>query len=157
MRERLLALVHEQPGINKSALCGRLGIAWGTVSYHVTILADAGLVDVEAEGRETNLFPRGLAEGRRRLLRVLREPMAQQVLGALGLVREGGLHELSAQLGQSRKIVRRHLSQLLAAGLVQDKGTRRPRYALAASPRLGPVGPMPLLAFAPDQALGVQE
>lgn len=163
-RQRLLALVAEQPGINKSRLCTRLGVAWGTVAYHVHILASAGLVDVESVGREVNLFPRGLAEGQRRLLKALRDPAAVQVVEALGAVREASLQGLSTQLGLSRKVVRRHLAQLLAAGLVQDKGTRRARYALVASPR--PIGndrgparfstpPAGLLGFGPSPSLAV--
>jgi DNA-binding transcriptional ArsR family regulator len=152
-RQRLLALVAAQPGINKSRLCAGLGVAWGTVAYHVHILATAGLVEVEAVGREVNLFPRGLSEGQRRLLKVLREPTALQVVEALGLVRETGLQDLSAQLGVSRKIVRRHLVQLLEAGLVQDKGTRRARYALVASPR--PHASAGLIVYGPAPALAV--
>lgn len=144
-RQRLLALVAAHPGINKSRLCDGLGVAWGTVAYHVHILANAGLVDVEAVGREVNLFPRGLSESQRRLLKALREPAALQVLEALGTVRETGLQELSTQLGVSRKVVRRHLAQLLEAGVIQDKGTRRARYALAGAPR-------PLSMAAPDRA-----
>ena len=152
-RQRLLALVAAQPGINKSRLCAGLGVAWGTVAYHVHILATSGLIDVEAVGREVNLFPRGLSESQRRLLKALREPTALQVVEALGLVRETGLQDLSAQLGVSRKVVRRHLAQLLQAGLVQDKGTRRARYALVAAPR--PHAPAGLTVYGPARPLAV--
>lgn len=147
VRQRLLNLVNTEPGINKTSLCGRLGVAWGTVAYHVEVLACAGLIEVKPEGREANLFPRGLADSRRRLLLALRAPDAQLVLGAVGAVRQSSLLELSRRIGLSRKVVRRHLAQLQAAGLVQDKGTRRPRYALAEAVR--PQQSLPFLAFGP--------
>lgn len=126
--------MREKPGINKSALCGELGVAWGTVAYHIGVLADAGLVEVEAAGREANLFPKGLAGHRRRMLVALRQPEARQVFGAVAAVREISLRDLCLRLGMSRKTVRRHVTQLLQAGLVEDKGSRRPRYAVLAGP-----------------------
>lgn len=129
VRDRLLRLVNETPGLNKSALCESLGVAWGTVAYHTRILAAAGLIDSEAHGREVFLFPPGLDGAVRRRARALRMPEADRVLAALSRVREASLLEVSRMAGLSRKVVRRRLQELMDAGLVQDKGSRRSRYA----------------------------
>jgi predicted transcriptional regulator len=149
VRDRLLRLVNDRPGLNKSALCAHLGVAWGTVAYHTRILSAAGLLDSEAHGREVFLFPPSLDGGVRRRVRALRMPESDRVLQALSSVREASLLELSRLAGLSRKVVRRRLQELMDAGLVQDKGTRRSRYA-ATRPGAPPFGARP-----PEASLGL--
>jgi DNA-binding transcriptional ArsR family regulator len=151
VRDRLLDLVAGQPGINKSDACRHLGVAWGTVSYHVRILAAAGQVTVESVGREASIFPAGTPEARRKALRALLEDDARLVLGILGRVREGSLLDLAVLAQRSRKVVRRHLRALVAAGLVQERGLGRPRYALRAD--LAPPRPSVALVSALAPAL----
>ena len=41
-RERLLAAIQGEPGINKVDLCEKTGLAWGTVFRHIKLLEERG-------------------------------------------------------------------------------------------------------------------
>ena len=135
VRDRLLALVHSDPGISKSELCRSLGIAWGTASYHVQILERAGLLELQRVGRAKALFPADLGEQFRVALVCKRAREGQLVLETLRRVPQATQRDLAVWLGVSRKVVRRAIQSLLDAGLIADLSTGlvsgRPRYVLA--------------------------
>jgi predicted ArsR family transcriptional regulator len=131
VRQRLLAVVRESPGISKSDACVRLGVAWGTVAHHVSRLCRDGLLEVEAVGRRVALFSAGTAAGERRSAPLLRDAHAACVLRLLADERQASLCEVGRALAVSRKVARRVLRGLLAAGLVENTAAGRPRYMLS--------------------------
>lgn len=145
-RDRLLALIHRQPGVHKSALCEATGLAWGTVDYHLRMLARGGLVSAQPAGRATRLFPALLLARQREQLAALAEPPASRIAALLRRSPGQGNQALSQRLDLSSKVVRRHLLRLVSEGLVEREGTRRPVYRLRAEAEplldgLAPQGP----------------
>lgn len=131
-RDRLLQLIQHRPGLNKSALCAATGLAWGTVDYHLRMLARSGLVSSEVEGRVTRLFPAASNVRHQRLLLLLSEAPASRIASLLR--QQPGLRNgsLSQSLALSPKVVRRHLRRLVREGLVLQQGMHRPEYRLMA-------------------------
>jgi len=134
VRDRLLGLIAARPGINKISACQTLGVAWGTISYHVDRLRRTGRIEVEHVGRDAALFPVGMSPSLKRSSLALREDAARRLLGVLAQWRQGSLGELSRALGVSRKVGRRLILDLVAAGLLANQRTAgRPRYVLQRS------------------------
>ncbi|MCA1810596.1 MAG: ArsR family transcriptional regulator [Halobacteriales archaeon] len=127
-RVRIQAAVAASPGINVRQLCQRLDLAWSTVSYHLGVLRHRQAVHVTKDGRDLHLFAGDVPHGVRTALRVLRDDDAERVLGAVLANPNQGVYGLSASLGLSHKVVRKHLARLKDAGLVEKLGEYRPRY-----------------------------
>ena len=128
-RERLLAAIQGRPGLHKSALCAELGLAWGTVDYHLRVLARQGLVSIWPAGRETRCFPGGLHPRQKALLSALADGCGSRIALLLRHFPGRGIGEMSEQLGLSSKVVRRRLLRMVEDGMVQRTGTHRPRYS----------------------------
>ncbi len=130
-REKLMDVIQDQPGINKMALCGATGLAWGTVFRHIKLLEEVGDVQVRREGRETQLFPAEVPHEQLRHLAALRDDSATDLLDVVYARGEVRIQELASDLKMSRKVIRRHLRSLCEAGLVEQSGHYHPRYVPA--------------------------
>ncbi len=51
-RRQILMTVHFRDGMTAGDIAGRFHVAWPTISRHLKILEDAGLVTAERRGRE---------------------------------------------------------------------------------------------------------
>ena len=129
-RQRILEQVQKDPGVIKSALCRHLGLGWGTVSHHLRILAREGRIVSYGIGKEVRLFAGGLGETQARWLSVLGGGPAASIVDQLKERPGLRLAELSASIGVSRKVIRRHLAVLDEEGLIGHDGEVRPRYHL---------------------------
>jgi predicted transcriptional regulator len=129
-RARILAHIEGDPGVHKSALCRELGLGWGTVCYHVRVLGESGHINAFTHGREVFLFPGRVAEQQMRWIAALREDVGKHILDELGQQPGSRLKDLSESLGRSRKVIRRHLTLLDEAGLVDRRGQHQARYSL---------------------------
>ncbi len=129
-RQRILDVVERFPGIHKTALCKEVDLAWGTICYHIDFLVQTGHVAAMTTGRELHLFPPATTPERMRWLTALRSDMARQLIDVLRSRREATIQDFSRMTGASRKVVCRQLAKLQDAGLVVNKGSKRPRYSL---------------------------
>lgn len=156
-RDRLLHAIRASPGINKTALCATLGLAWGTVDYHLRRLSRDRQVALRPEGRETRCFPGGLEPHRKALLSALADGSGSRIAFVLRHCPGQGVGALSQQLGLSSKVVRRRLLRMVEDGMLERVGTHRPRYSLGsavhglleevtAASAKAPGGPLPLAA-----------
>jgi DNA-binding transcriptional ArsR family regulator len=127
-RVRIQAEVATSPGINVRQLCQRLDLAWSTVAYHLGVLRHRQAIHVSKDGRDLHLFSGDVPQGVRAALRVLRDDDAERVLTAILQTPNQGVYWLSAHLGLSHKVIRKHLGRLRDAGLVEKLGEYRPRY-----------------------------
>lgn len=133
-RQRLLALIREAPGIHKSELKRRTGLAWGTVNHHVEALVRQGAVVKHRAGSlamfacpgKDRADPALLLPAHQRMLQFIRnQTFANQAL-------------ICRKLDLGREATRSQLNLLLAAGLVSTDGAYHPRY-WAAQPAEKPV------------------
>ncbi|HJQ93673.1 MAG TPA: winged helix-turn-helix transcriptional regulator [Candidatus Thermoplasmatota archaeon] len=129
-RERIVAIIERDPGINKSGLCERSGLAWGTIHYHLKILQREGRIQVLATAWEALHFVAGLPPVEMAWITALREAQRQELAERIG--QAGGLRasELARRLGWSRKVIGRHLTALGRAGVVEKRGERQAVYNL---------------------------
>jgi predicted transcriptional regulator len=130
-RQKILAAVREDPGLNTSLLAQRVGLSWHTTIYHVLVLQRRHQVETELAGRERRVFPAGIPDLHRGWLAVLRNPNAADVLRLMLHGERHSIPELSLRSGRSHKVIRRQIANLVSAGLVQRHGKMRPEYALA--------------------------
>lgn len=56
LQVEILLLIRKRPGINQSKISKKVGRSHVLINYHVRFLKEAGMVDLERSGRETNLF-----------------------------------------------------------------------------------------------------
>lgn len=123
MRQRILALVREFPGLHLREIARQLDTSVALVEYHAPALEEKGLIHLERDQRYLRLYPeRGserLTPNERRHVAVLRQELPLQVclrlLDADGPLRHG---ELVDSLGISKSKLSFHLNKLTDAGLV---------------------------------------
>lgn len=140
-RKEILNLLGHEPGLTKSQICKRLGLAWGTVSHHTRVLEREALLQRkrllgfnrlygrEARGLEASLMP---------LLRESLVPhLLERVAGSPGI----GIQALAKELNLGRKIVRRQLEALVETGLMERSEDYRPKFFLLEKGRQFVEGP----------------
>lgn len=135
-RERLTRLLERHPGLPLGEAARRLGIAWGTLSYHVRLMDARREIFVQRVGRRTLLYASAPPLDELPELRaLLREPATRKVAIAVARGRAAGVNALIERTGESPRVVYHHLKRLIDAGLVTSAAPRRHR-GLAATPRL---------------------
>lgn len=123
-RRRVVDTVHEHPGINHRELRRMLGVANGTLEYHLRQLESARyLSSIRAHGRKY-LFVNGDRWAAQLAIVTERE---RDVLGVLSQVQLAALEDVGRALGIGTKGASYHLRRLRAEGLV---GCRRRGHAL---------------------------
>ena len=129
-RERLVGIIEQEPGINKSGLRERSGLAWGTIHYHLELLKRDRRIQVLETPWEALHFAVGLPPHEMAWIAALRETPRQQLAERIG--EAGGLRaaELARRLGWSRKVIGRHLTVLGKAGVLEKRGQRQAVYSL---------------------------
>jgi Fic family protein len=73
-------------------------------------------------------FPPDLHDKRMRWLAALRKPDALAILGLLDSERQLTITSAARATGLSARVARSRLDELVAAGIMQDTGSRRPRF-----------------------------
>lgn len=127
-RQAILTVLGEDPGLTKSQLCRRIGLAWGTVSHHLrTLEAEAAVVRRHLLGR-TRLFPAGLAEGAALQHVLASSPLLPALLASVHKDPGVGVQDLARALGVNRHGIRSGLGVLMESGLVARTHDYRPRF-----------------------------
>ena len=140
--KRILHLIRQCPGIHKARICRCLGLAWGTVDYHVHRLTRAGYVHGTPVGRVVAFLPDTTTRRHPPLFIALHNPLATAILEALRYDGPSGTRELARRLDATRHEVRgavRHLqrAQLVRRRHIRDRLHARPTSSLAPRGNLG--------------------
>jgi DNA-binding IclR family transcriptional regulator len=140
----VLQTVAANPGLSKSDLARRTGLAWGTIDYYVTRMCRDAAISQLVDGRRVHLFE-GAATPARHLQVVCGRALTASLLQAL---QAGGCSspQLAATLDVSPKTVTRHLEELERLGLVRKAGVYRPVYSLQRPEALPTVATVPVPA-----------
>ncbi len=134
-RREIYETLRESPGAHFSHLQRLLGMATGTLQYHLKVLEDRNLIEVDREGRYTRYFVSLEVEQRdRQLLGLLRQETARRVM--LHLLEQGlsRLTDVSDALGLAPSTVSFHLGNLEEAGVVEKP--ERGKYRLVDAERV---------------------
>jgi predicted transcriptional regulator len=128
VRHRILDLIEAEAGIYKSELCLRTNLSWGAITYHLAVLKRSGRIAFATHGRLTRIFPAEVPSRDFRWMAVLRDAETEQIYDYLEGKPAIQIYNLTKELGISRKIIRRHLTNLQDAGLVIAEPGSRPRF-----------------------------
>lgn len=129
-REALLAAIQEQPGIHLRALQRRLGLGWGTLSYHLAVLVRSQAVHVVREGKHALVYADGSGPLPPVALLALRGAAAR-IFEDPTLHKAATQSDIQARLGISRQLVTYHLQRLETNGLVAGDDSRPRLYRVA--------------------------
>lgn len=135
VRLRLFGIVHAHPGISSTTLAAELTISWGTLSYHLARMENAGLILTRRAGRRRLVFPAQPGDVDEEDLVLLREGTSRRV--ALLVVERPGLdvRDVQQALGITARAAYHNVKRLRDAGLVTGRYPRK--YAgLRATPKL---------------------
>ena len=130
LRDDILQVVQDQPGISASELGRRLDCGWGTLVYHLTVLERMQLVSSAREGRHKRFFAQGrINYSDKGAVGLLANPAARTILDAVrstpGVIQK----DLSERLGLAAGTIAWHVERLEAEGLVvREEDGRSVRY-----------------------------
>lgn len=130
LRDDILQVVEQAPGISASDLSRRLACGWGTLVYHLTVLERMQLLSSTREGRHRRFFVQGrINYSDKGAVALLANPASRAILDAVrahpGLIQR----DLGRNLGLSAGTVAWHVERLAHAGLVlKEEEGRVVRY-----------------------------
>jgi predicted transcriptional regulator len=124
-RNRILDAIRSDPGVHRSHLAETLGLSWGTVGYHIKRLQSDQLISQLPHRGRTVFFDAGLDIDEALRLSSLKDAASITVARSLQTHHAAQIHALVAELGLSRKVVRRVLEDLQGRGMVgREDGLR---------------------------------
>lgn len=133
-RDVILAAIESCPGATKAEICRMTGLSWGAVSHHIRTCTRAGTVRAMKTDRKVFLYLSTVQTDQMALMRLLRNDlvarMVDEVRGNPGL----GINALSRRLDTSRKVIRRHLADLVYAGVLERSDDYRPKFRVLQPP-----------------------
>lgn len=119
LRDDILGVVEQTPGISASELGRRMSCGWGTLVYHLTVLERMSLVSSAREGRHKRFFVQGrINYSDKGAVGLLANASARVLLDAVrespGLIQR----DLSRRLGLSAGTIAWHMERLEQGGLI---------------------------------------
>lgn len=122
-RRLLLQAVSQSPGVHKSELQERTGLAWGTLTHHLHQLHRRGEISMLKDGHRVALFPSRIPSENREALSLLAQPQARSVLRCIQKMGKASIQDVVAELGGSRKPIRRCMLALQERGVLLRQGS----------------------------------
>jgi len=135
-RALILEAIEERPGINKSELRRRLGMAWGSIWYHLDVLERSLCIRVHRSGTDVHLFPLKIPRHEVDWLSVLRDATRRHIAEHLLLHPDTSARQLAKRYGIGVRHVRRQLARLREVALIEPDAARPTRAARAFLERL---------------------
>lgn len=119
IRDQILQVVRNDPGINTTDLARRVDAGWGTVVYHLSVLERNNLVSSLVDGRFHRFFPVGVIDfSARGQVAVMKNERTKQIYELIdvepGIVQEA----LARRVGISPPAAIFHLKRLEEVGMV---------------------------------------
>jgi predicted transcriptional regulator len=127
--EAIESLVAEHGGLHKSEIYRRTGRGWGAIGHHLTILERRGHIHLEPHGSMLWAFKPGIEEEDRRFIVALAGHGRRDLLEELSRREACSIRNLSNNLDESQKVIRTHVSHLMAVGAVQRTGGKPHLYS----------------------------
>ncbi len=127
-REEILNLVRATQGLTKTELTQRIGLAWGTVHYHLRVLYNERHLIAKRHFGWHRIYTADRASEEMRSMTFMRLPVVNEIVDRVCKHPGVGIQALSGQMGLSRMIVRRHLMRLVEIGILERSEHYRPRF-----------------------------
>jgi predicted transcriptional regulator len=141
IRDQILQVVRNDPGVNTTDLGVRVDAGWGTVVYHVGVLEKNGMISSLVDGRYHRFFPVGVmdfsARGQLAVMKNLRTKAIYELIAHdPGIVQQ----RLASGIGISAPATIFHLKRLEETGLIGrvKKGRHVHYYANEGKPLARP-------------------
>lgn len=131
VRQRLVALFAQRPGLTLREAQRELDLANGAMTYHLRTLEKAGLVRVVPDGMLRRVYP----AGHPRVAPV--PPLSERVLDVVRARGEATPSVVAEALGVSRQSVHYHLQRMVRDGTLRARVHGRETYLRAGEPREG--------------------
>jgi DNA-binding transcriptional ArsR family regulator len=120
VRQQIMDLITQNPGINVSEISRRLDIAWGTATHHLQKLRHEKLVNIRVASNQKCFFPNGgtYTPHEMDVMSATKSPTARQI--AEFLVKNGPQchREITEALGLTPALVSFHATKLVQSGVV---------------------------------------
>jgi predicted transcriptional regulator len=132
MRELRYEYVTLYPGENYTAIKKTLGLANGTLVYHLSILKKENLIRAVSEGRYKRFYPVDSDKLDKTKIyedegtQMLTE-LQKKIIEKIGEEPEISQVEVAKSLGVSRQLVNYHITKLVKAGVLKLKGKTKSR------------------------------
>ncbi len=126
MRELIYEYIELYPGENYTAIKKTLGLANGTLVYHLSILKKENLIRAVSEGRYKRFYP--IESDELDKTKIYEHEGAQmlteiqmKIIEKIGEEPEISQVEVARSLGVSRQLVNYHITKLVKAGVLKNK------------------------------------
>jgi DNA-binding transcriptional ArsR family regulator len=133
-RRLILAAIESQPGCTKAEICRTTGLSWGSVSHHIRRCTRLGHVRAIKTDRKVFLYLPTIHSDQMTMMRLLRNDVVQRLVSEVRGHPGTGINALSRSLDVSRKIIRRHLADLVYAGVMERSADYRPKFRVVHMP-----------------------
>ncbi len=127
VRQRIIQLLQEKPGLHFHAIVREVQKGRGTVRHHLDVLTRSGLVRVHAAKGFTAFYPRGVRVGNMEARTALQSPLAWRVLEAVSQEPGASVSQLARAVGARHGTVHHHVQRLRELGLLEDHMQGRAR------------------------------
>lgn len=129
-RRKIYELIVKSPGIHFREIERRLGMAVGSLQYHLHFLEKKNLIKVEQDGEYLRYFPveSPLSQNDKKILSFLRRKTSRRIL--IFLLNKPGANnkDISRGIGLSPSTISWHLNKLVEAEIVERKREGRESF-----------------------------
>lgn len=135
--DRILLFIQENPSCHLRRIKKELGLAMGTVQYHLDRLEKAGKITSQRHSLHKYYFAAGFEENEKQLLEVLSNETAREILMFIVERKNPSQTEIVEQAGISPASVSWHIRRLEESGVVDEvREGRFKRYRLRGDTRV---------------------
>ena len=117
-RKMILTLINEMPGIRYIELKRITGLAYGTLTYHLSRLEHEGKIKVIRTYKKSRYYPVYISELEAKILDCLRSTTCKNILLIMVEHRYVTLHMLMSILKKGKSTIRYHIGRLMSIGVI---------------------------------------
>ncbi len=117
-RKMILALINEMPGLRYIELKRITGLAYGTLTYHLSRLESEGRIKTVRTTRKSRYYPACISELEAKIIDCLRNNTCKSILLVLLEHEYVTLQMLIKTLRSGKSTIRYHIGRLMSIGVI---------------------------------------
>lgn len=119
---KVLQFIQRKPGSHLRQIKRELGMAMGTIQYHLALLEKQGKIISERQNFRKFYFPVGLfVDDQRNILKIIKQDTAREILLFIIEKKNPTQHEIVDKIQISAASVSWHLDRLKKVGMIYEK------------------------------------